>query len=86
MSRLYGKVILDSYTSDLIFNTRELVSYCSKNFTLYPGTVIMTGTPEGVGFARKPPVFLKNGDTFEVNFEGIWTLNNRFLLLSVKAN
>lgn len=79
MSRLNGKVMQDSNTSDLIFNTRELVSYCSKNFTLYPGTVIMTGTPEGVGFARKPPVFLKNGDTFEVNIEGIGTLNNKVI-------
>jgi len=76
MSRLNGEVMQDSNTSDLIFNTKELVSYCSKNFTLYPGTVIMTGTPEGVGFARKPPVFLKSGDTIEIEIEYIGKLSN----------
>jgi len=77
VSRLNGKVMQDSNTSDLIFSTRELVSYCSKNFTLYPGTIIMTGTPEGVGFARKPTVFLKQGDNIEVEIEGIGKLSNQ---------
>lgn len=76
ISRLNGKIMQDSNTSDLIFSTKELLSYCSKNFTLYPGTVIMTGTPEGVGFARKPPVFLKPGDTIEIEIEGIGKLIN----------
>lgn len=79
MSRLNGKVMQDSNTSDLIFSTRELVSYCSKNFTLYPGTTIMTGTPEGVGFARKPAVFLKPGDIIEVEIEGIGILSNKVI-------
>ncbi len=77
ISRLNGKVMQNSNTSDLIFGTRELVSYCSKNFTLYPGTVIITGTPGGVGFARKPPVFLKAGDTIEIEIEGIGKLSNQ---------
>ena len=77
LSILNGKVMQDSHTSDLIFNTLELVSYCSKNFTLYPGTVIMTGTPEGVGFARKPPVFLQSGDLIEIEIEGIGKLSNQ---------
>ena len=77
MSRLNGKVMQDSNTSDLIFNTKELVSYCSKNFTLYPGTIIMTGTPEGVGYARKPQVFLKAGDTIEIEIENIGKLSNK---------
>lgn len=77
MSRLNGKLMQDSNTSDLIFGVKELVSYCSKNFTLLPGTVIMTGTPSGVGFARKPPIFLKNGDNIEIEIEGIGILNNR---------
>lgn len=76
ISRLNGKVMQDSNTSDLIFSTRELVSYCSKNFTLHPGTIIMTGSPEGVGFTRKPPVFLQPGDTFEIEIEGIGKLRN----------
>jgi 2-keto-4-pentenoate hydratase/2-oxohepta-3-ene-1,7-dioic acid hydratase in catechol pathway len=79
ISRLNGKAMQDSNTSDLIFSTKELVSYCSKNFTLYPGTIIMTGTPEGVGFARKPPVFLKSGDTIEIEIEGIGKLSNQII-------
>ncbi len=82
ISRLNGKVMQDSSTSDMIFSTRDLVSYCSNNFTLYPGTVIMTGTPEGVGFARKPPVFLKSGDTIEVEIEGIGKLSNQVVRLN----
>ena len=76
LSRLNGEIMQDSNTSDLIFSTKELLSYCSKNFTLYPGTVIMTGTPKGVGFARKPPVFLKPGDMIEIEIEGIGKLIN----------
>lgn len=76
ISRLNGKIMQDSNTSDLIFSTKELLSYCSKNFTLYPGTVIMTGTPEGVGYTRKPPVFLKPGDTIEIEIERIGKLIN----------
>lgn len=77
ISRLNGKIMQDSNTSDLIFNTKELLSYCSKNFTLYPGTVIMTGTPEGVGFPRNPPIFLKPGDTIGIEIEGIGNLINK---------
>jgi 2-keto-4-pentenoate hydratase/2-oxohepta-3-ene-1,7-dioic acid hydratase in catechol pathway len=76
MSRLNGKIMQDSNTSNFIFNTKELLSYCSKNFTLYPGTVIMTGTPEGVGFPRIPPVFLKPGDIIEIEIDGIGKLTN----------
>lgn len=77
ISRLNGKIMQDSNTSDLIFSTKELLSYCSKNFTLYPGTVIMTGTPEGVGFPRNPPIFLKPGDTIGIEIEGIGNLVNK---------
>jgi len=77
VSRLNGKIMQDSNTSDLIFGVKELVSYCSKNFTLLPGTVIMTGTPSGVGFARRPPVFLKKGDHIEIEIEGIGILSNK---------
>ena len=74
--RLNGRIMQSSNTNDLIFNTRQLVSYASRCMTLLPGTVIMTGTPAGVGFARKPPVFLKDGDVVEVEVEGIGTLKN----------
>lgn len=75
-TKLNGQIMQDSNTSDLIFDTKEIFSYCSKNFTLLPGTVIMTGTPGGVGFARKPPIFLKHGDIVEVGVEGIGALSN----------
>jgi 2-keto-4-pentenoate hydratase/2-oxohepta-3-ene-1,7-dioic acid hydratase in catechol pathway len=74
--RLNGKTLQDSNTNDMIFNCRQLVSYCSQMATMKPGTIIMTGTPEGVGYTRKPPVFLKPGDRIEVEIGGIGTLAN----------
>ena len=65
-----------SNTSDMIFSVKEIVSYLSKNMTLLPGTVILTGTPEGVGFARQDPVFLKEGDKIEIKIESIGSLKN----------
>lgn len=75
-SKLNGEIMQESNTSDMIFSCREIISQLSSWMTLYPGTVILTGTPEGVGFARKPPVFLKPGDCIEVEIEGIGTLKN----------
>ena len=74
--RINGKVMQESNTSCMMFGCRQLVSFLSRCMTLLPGTVIMTGTPEGVGFARKPPVFLQPGDTVRVEVEGIGTLDN----------
>lgn len=73
---LNGKIMQDSNTSDMIFNPYQIVSYLSKQMTLLPGTIILTGTPEGVGFARKPPVFLKEGDIVEIEIEKIGRLKN----------
>jgi 2-keto-4-pentenoate hydratase/2-oxohepta-3-ene-1,7-dioic acid hydratase in catechol pathway len=75
-TRLNGTVMQESNTSDLIFSCPELIAYLSANMTLLPGTVIMTGTPSGVGFARKPPVFLRAGDVVEIEVDGIGTLRN----------
>ena len=75
-SRLNGQIMQDSNTSDQIFDCRKLISFLSHNLTLLPGTVIMTGTPEGVGMARKPPVYMRAGDVIEVEIEGIGTLKN----------
>ncbi len=75
-SRLNGGVMQDANTSAMIFSCCQLISYLSHQFTLLPGTVILTGTPEGVGFARQPPVFLREGDRVEVEIEGIGTLSN----------
>jgi 2-keto-4-pentenoate hydratase/2-oxohepta-3-ene-1,7-dioic acid hydratase in catechol pathway len=76
MCRLDGKVMQSSNTSEMIFSTRRLVSYISGCMTLLPGTVILTGTPEGVGFKREPPVFLKEGQIMESEIEGIGVLSN----------
>jgi len=75
-TRLNGQVMQSSNTSQMIFSARHLVSFVSHNKTLRPGDVIMTGTPEGVGFARTPQVFLKPGDTVEVEIENIGVLRN----------
>lgn len=75
-SILNGKIMQNSNTSDMIFDTAEIVSYLSKNMTLKPGTVILTGTPEGVGFARDEAVYLRSGDTIEIEIEGIGNLKN----------
>jgi 2-keto-4-pentenoate hydratase/2-oxohepta-3-ene-1,7-dioic acid hydratase in catechol pathway len=76
ISRVNGKVMQNSNTRDMIFPVRRLISYCSHNMTLLPGTLIMTGTPDGVGFARNPPVFLRDGDAVEIEVEGVGTLRN----------
>lgn len=75
--KLNGEVMQNSSTSDLIFSCRGLVSYLSRCMTLLPGTLILTGTPSGVGFTRKPPVFLRSGDRTEVEIENIGMLKNR---------
>ncbi|GMU83664.1 MAG: 2-hydroxyhepta-2,4-diene-1,7-dioate isomerase [Planctomycetota bacterium] len=75
-SRLNGQVMQDANTRDMIHSCRKLVSYVSHQFTLLPGTLILTGTPEGVGMARTPPVFLKSGDKIEIEIDGIGVLSN----------
>ena len=74
--RLTGETMQDSNTSQLIFGIPQLVEYLSRSMTLEPGDIIATGTPPGVGFARKPPVFLKDGDVCEVEIEGLGVLRN----------
>ncbi len=75
-SILNGKVMQESNTADMIFSIQQLISFVSHQFTLLPGTVILTGTPEGVGFARKPPIYLRPGDTIAVEIDGIGRLEN----------
>lgn len=75
-SVLNGTVMQDSSTADMIFDVAALIVFLSADKTLPAGTVILTGTPEGVGFARNPPVWLRPGDTISVEIEGIGTLSN----------
>jgi 2-keto-4-pentenoate hydratase/2-oxohepta-3-ene-1,7-dioic acid hydratase in catechol pathway len=63
-------------TSLMIFNVPYLISYLSKGMTLLPGTVLLAGTPPGCGFAQDPPLWLKLGDTVEVEIQGIGLLRN----------
>jgi 2-keto-4-pentenoate hydratase/2-oxohepta-3-ene-1,7-dioic acid hydratase in catechol pathway len=74
--RLNGQTMQDSNTSQMIFNVPVTLAYLSQVFTLEPGDLIFTGTPPGVGFARKPPVYLKGGDVVEVEIEGLGVLRN----------
>ncbi len=74
--RLNGKTMQDSNTNQLIFRTDEILSYLSQIFTLEPGDLIFTGTPSGVGMARKPPVWLQPGDVVEVEIDGLGVLRN----------
>ena len=73
---LNGEVMQDWNTNDMIFNVPALIEFLSGSTTLAPGTVILTGTPHGVGFARKPPVFLKDGDQVVIEIENIGSLSN----------
>lgn len=75
--RVNGETVQDQSTKDMVFNVPYLVSYLSRSTTLLPGTAIYTGTPSGVGMARKPPLYLKPGDVCEVDIEGIGVLRNR---------
>ncbi len=75
-SRLNGEIMQDGNTDDLIFDIATLVNEISEVMTLEPGDIIITGTPFGVGFVRKPPLFMKAGDVCEVEIEGIGILRN----------
>jgi len=70
------EVLQDSSTEDMIFDVPTLIEFLSGSTTLLPGTVILTGTPNGVGAARKPPRWLKQGDVVNVEIEGIGCLSN----------
>ncbi len=69
-----GQVVQDSNTGDMIHSVAQIIAFLSQDTTLLPGTVILTGTPEGVGVARKPPLFLEPGDTVSVEIERIGRL------------
>ncbi len=76
-SRINGVTKQDSNTRYMVFRVPRLIKELSLGMTLEPGDIIMTGTPSGVGFARKPPEFLKVGDVMEMEIEGIGVLRNR---------
>jgi len=73
---LNGETVQDWRTSDMIFDVPALIEFFSGSTTLHPGTVILTGTPHGVGMARKPPLWFKPGDSVTIEIEGIGQLTN----------
>ena len=76
VGRLNGQTMQDGNTSQMIFSVAETVAFLSRLMTLEPGDIISMGTPAGVGYTRKPAVFLHDGDDFEVEVERIGTLTN----------
>jgi len=75
-SKLNGAVMQNANTSDMLFPVDETVALLTECMTLEPGDLLVMGTPAGVGYARKPPVWMKPGDTIEIEIEGIGTLSN----------
>ncbi|MBH3424839.1 MULTISPECIES: fumarylacetoacetate hydrolase family protein [Pseudomonas] len=76
VTRLNGTVVQQGNTADMIFGVAELIAVLSEAVTLEPGDVIVTGTPAGIGWARRPPLFMKPGDLCTVEIEGLGTLSN----------
>jgi len=76
---LNGETVQDSNTSQFIFNLPKLIAYVSHVFTLAPGDILWTGTPPGVGMGRKPPLWLKPGDTVAVEVDGVGRIENRIV-------
>jgi 2-keto-4-pentenoate hydratase/2-oxohepta-3-ene-1,7-dioic acid hydratase in catechol pathway len=82
---LNGVIKQEGNTADMIHPIDAIIEWASKGMTLLPGALIATGTPDGVGFARKPPEYLKVGDVMETEVEGIGTLRNRMVAAKVPA-
>ena len=76
-----GELRQDGLTTDLIFDIPTLIETCSRGITLYPGDVIATGTPAGVGMGMTPPRYLKAGDVVRVEIDGLGAIENRFVCL-----
>jgi len=74
-----GALRQDALTTDFIFDIPTLIETCSRGITLYPGDVIATGTPAGVGLGMKPPTFLKAGDKVRIEIDGLGVIENRFV-------
>lgn len=74
--RVNGELLQEASTNQMYFTVAEIISYCSRSFTLEPGDLIATGTPSGVGVFRKPPLYLGDGDVVTVEIDGIGSLSN----------
>jgi 2-keto-4-pentenoate hydratase/2-oxohepta-3-ene-1,7-dioic acid hydratase in catechol pathway len=83
--RVNGVTKQDGNTRDMIYSVEQLIVWLSIGMTLLPGSLIATGTPDGVGFARTPPEFLKAGDVMETEVEGVGLLRNKMVSAAVPA-
>lgn len=75
-TRLNGRIVQDATTDDMIFDVANLIAILSEAITLEPGDIIVTGTPSGVGMARKPQLFMQDGDICDIELEGVGILRN----------
>ncbi|KAJ8109290.1 hypothetical protein ONZ43_g6176 [Nemania bipapillata] len=76
-TRLNGKTVQESNTADMIFDVKKTISFLSRGHTLLPGDIIFTGTPSGVGMGRNPKLWMRDGDTVEVELEGVGICTNK---------
>lgn len=79
-TKVNDEIRQDARTDDLLFDVDTVVRFLSRGRTLSPGTVIMTGTPSGVAFGMKPPVWLKDGDVVEIEIEKVGIIRNKFAI------
>jgi len=84
-TKLNGKTVQESSTKDMIFSVAQTIAFLSRGTTLLPGDLIFTGTPQGVGMGRKPPLWLKDGDVVEVALEGVGACTNKVEFEKIKA-
>lgn len=77
-TKVNGELRQDARTDTLLFSIADLVRFISRGRSMAPGSVIMTGTPSGVGVAKKPPVWIKDGDVVEVEIENLGIIRNKF--------
>ncbi|MDQ2739950.1 MAG: fumarylacetoacetate hydrolase family protein [Actinomycetota bacterium] len=86
VTRVNGEIMQDGTTADMIFSVGEIVSYLSKTMTLYPGDLIVTGTPNGVGYARRPPRFLQPGDEVTVEIDRVGAVRTPIVAAPARAS
>ena len=86
VTRVNGEIVQDGTTADMIFSVGDIVAYLSRTMTLYPGDLIVTGTPNGVGYARKPPRFLHPGDEVTVDIDRVGTLRTPIIAASESSS
>ncbi|MCJ1238932.1 hypothetical protein MMC14_006924 [Varicellaria rhodocarpa] len=84
-TRVNGEVVQNGGTGDMVFGVKQTVAFLSQGTTLLPGDIIFTGTPQGVGMGRTPPLWLKDGDVVEVELEGVGTCTNKVQFDTQKA-